>query len=230
MFLFFNKFAIFYFATLLHLIKPLVYLHHCCKINILSHKKNKTMTRFNLVIFSLLAVVIGLSSCKKDEDDVVIPNEEEVITTLKYTLVPNGGGQTVELSFQDLDGDGGNAPVITGGVLEANTTYTGTLTLLNEQESPAESITEEIQEEDEDHQFFFQTNITGLTVAYTDQDADGNPLGLQSTITTTNAGNGTLTVTLRHEPNKSANGVASGDITNAGGETDIEVAFNVTVQ
>lgn len=104
------------------------------------------------------------------------------------------------------------------------------MVLLNKQENPAGDITAEILEEDEDHQFFFQTNIAGLTVAYSDQDEDGNPVGLQSTATTTGTGNGTVTVILRHEPNKSATGVVSGDITNAGGETDIEVTFNVTVQ
>ena len=96
--------------------------------------------------------------------------------------------------------------------------------------SAAGDITAEILEEDEDHQFFFKTNIAGLTVAYSDQDEDGNPVGLQSTATTTGTGNGTVTVILRHEPNKSATGVVNGDITNAGGETDIEVTFNVTVQ
>jgi len=186
------------------------------------------MTKLKTVITTVLVAILGLSSCSKD--DPIIPNEEEVITTLEYTLTPNGGGTTVVLSFMDLDGDGGNAPIITGGTLDANKTYTGTLVLLNEQESPAGDITAEIQEEDEEHQFFFQTNIAGLTVAYNDQDANGNPLGLQSTITTTDVGNGTLTVILRHEPNKSAGGVASGDITNAGGETDIEVTFDVTVQ
>ena len=35
---------------------------------------------------------------------------------------------------------------------------------------------------------------------------------------------------LRHEPDKSAAGVSSGDITNAGGETDIEVSFNVIIE
>ena len=187
------------------------------------------MTNLKTVITTVLVATLILSSCSKD-DDPVIPNEEEVITTLEYTLTPNGGGTTVVLSFQDLDGDGGNAPIITGGTLDSNKTYTGALVLLNEQETPAEDITAEIQEEDEEHQFFFQTNITGLTVAYTDQDANGNPLGLQTTVTTTNAGTGTLTVILRHEPNKSASGVSDGDITNAGGETDIEVIFNITVQ
>ena len=35
---------------------------------------------------------------------------------------------------------------------------------------------------------------------------------------------------LRHKPNKSGNGVQSGDITNAGGETDIVVTFELDVQ
>ena len=38
------------------------------------------------------------------------------------------------------------------------------------------------------------------------------------------------TITLRHEPAKTATGVSGGDITNAGGETDIEVVFDVTVE
>jgi hypothetical protein len=40
----------------------------------------------------------------------------------------------------------------------------------------------------------------------------------------------TIRVTLIHEPMKSAAGVSSGDITNAGGETDIEVGLPVVVQ
>ena len=186
------------------------------------------MTNLKRVFAVVIVMTLALSSCKKE--DPIIPNEEELITTLKYTLTPNGGGAAVVLSFKDLDGDGGNAPIIIGGTLVSNKTYTGVLVLLNEQETPAENITTEIKEEDKNHQFFFQTNITGLTVAYSDQDADGNPLGLESTLTTTGAGNGTLTITLRHEPNKSATGVANGDITNAGGETDIEVTFDIIVQ
>jgi len=53
---------------------------------------------------------------------------------------------------------------------------------------------------------------------------------LANTLTTDAAGSGTITVILRHEPDKGASGVNDGDITNAGGETDIEVTFDVTVQ
>ena len=176
----------------------------------------------------LLAIVLIFSACGKD--DPVIPNEEELITTLNYTLTPINGGTAITLSFQDLDGDGGNAPTITGGTLAANQTYSGTLELLNETESPAESITEEIMEEQEEHQFFFQSTISDLTVAYNDRDANGDPLGLSSTLTTGSAASGALTIVLRHEPNKSAAGVADGNIASAGGETDIEVTFPIDVQ
>jgi hypothetical protein len=52
---------------------------------------------------------------------------------------------------------------------------------------------------------------------------------LTFTLTTGNVGTGNLTVTLRHLPNKSALGVSTGDITNAGGATDAYVSFPVTV-
>tara|TARA_B110000914_G_C15486452_1_gene458302 strand:+ start:924 stop:1481 length:558 start_codon:yes stop_codon:yes gene_type:complete len=180
------------------------------------------------VIVALFLMSMLTTACSKE--DPVIPNEEEVITTLEYTLTPIDGGTAVVMRFEDLDGDGGNAPIITGGTLYSNETYTAELVLSNEQESPAEDITVEIKDEDEDHQFFFQSTVTGLTVAYNDLDSNEKPVGIESTITTTAVGNGTLKVILRHEPNKSAIGVSTGDITNAGGETDIEVTFDITVQ
>ncbi|MFK7756623.1 MAG: type 1 periplasmic binding fold superfamily protein [Flavobacteriales bacterium] len=185
----------------------------------------------NFYFLLSLFLVLGLSSCDDDEPECpIIPNEEEVITTMTYTLTPDGGGETVVLSFLDLDGDGGNDPIITGDTLTANTTYTGALDLLNQAENPAESITEEVEEEAEEHQFFFSSTLADLTVAYGDSDAEGNPLGLVTSVTTGAAGSGMLTVILRHEPAKDAAGVSDGDITNAGGETDIEVDFPVNVQ
>ena len=180
-----------------------------------------------LLLFPLAAILF-MTAC--NDDDPVIPNDEELITTLTYTLSPTGGGADVVLRFSDLDGDGGNPPVITGGTLANNTSYTGALILLNESESPADDITAEIKAEDEDHQFFFAVTGTNLTIEYADQDANGNPIGLSTDVSTGDAAVGTLTITLRHEPDKSANGVADGNIDNAGGETDIEVTFPVEVQ
>ncbi len=181
-----------------------------------------------LLIASVLTISLLFTSCEKD--DPIIPDEPELITTLNYMLSPANGGDMITLSFQDLDGDGGEDPIVTGGTLAANTSYVGRLELLNEAESPAESITEEIQEEEEEHQFFFQSSISDLSVSYNDEDSNDKPVGLSSIITTGAAASGTLTIILRHEPNKSATNVADGDITNAGGETDIEVTFSIDVQ
>ena len=184
------------------------------------------MKRNSLILALLISIALIFSACKPDPVD---PHEEELITTVIYTLTPDGGGSTVTLTWKDLDGDGGDPAVITGGTLAANTTYTGAIELLNESETPAEDITEEIMEEDEEHQFFFQTDIADLTIAYNDVDADNNPVGLSSILTTGAAGTGSITIILRHEPAKDATGVSDGDITNAGGETDIEVSIPVDV-
>ena len=180
---------------------------------------------------SIILLIFALASCEKEEpEDPIIPNEEEVITTLTYTLTPVGAGDVVVFNFQDLDGDGGNDPVLTEGTLAVNSVYTGALVLLNETETPAENITEEVEEEADEHQFFFTSTLSDLTIAYTDTDSDGNPVGITSELTTGAAGSGVMTIVLRHEPNKDAAGVAAGDISNAGGETDIEVDFTVNVE
>jgi hypothetical protein len=105
------------------------------------------------------------------------------------------------------------------------------ITVADESKTPAEDITEEILEEADEHQFFFRvTEGITLTFSYEDQDKNGNPLGLKTKMITSQPSLGTLRVTLRHEPNKTATGVAMGMIDNAGGETDIEVDFDFVVQ
>lgn len=187
----------------------------------------------NLKLIALLVIpTLFLTSCNNDDDNTPV-NEEEVITTVRVTLI--GGGQTIVLESRDLDGDGPNAPVLTpigGGILVAGTTYQGSTTFLNELENPAEDITVEVEEEGADHQVFYQLGSSLGTVTYdaADIDANGNPIGIDFSLVAGTAGSsGTLTVILRHLPNKTASGVASGDITNAGGNTDAAVTFPIVV-
>ncbi len=186
------------------------------------------ITKMNWIGFALFLLISLTTAC--GVDDPYLPDEEEVITSLKYTLTPVNGGTAVILSFQDLDGDGGNAPIITSGALTANTIYNASLELLNETVTPVQNITEEILKEGDAHQFFFQFSSNNLQINYADTDVNGQPIGLTTTVATGAAGSGTLTITLRHEPSKTASGVSSGDLTNAGGETDIEVSFGIDVQ
>lgn len=185
--------------------------------------------QFNKVakILFISLTSIALASCSDDDNGPI--NEEEVITTVITTLT--NGTNTITLTSRDLDGDGPNAPVVTAsGILEANTIYNGTIDFLNETVTPAESITVEIDEEAEEHQIFYQTPSSIGTFGYTDFDSNGKPVGLNFTFTTGNAGSGNVIVTLRHLPNKSATGVASGDITNAGGATDALVTYPIVIQ
>lgn len=183
----------------------------------------------NLKLIVLLLIPVLFSTSCSNDDEVV--NEEEVITTVTTTLT--GGGQVITLTSRDLDGDGPNAPVVTvSGNLTAGVTYQGSTTFSNELADPIEDITAEIEEENLDHQiFYFLSGALGnITYSATDLDSEGNPVGLHFTFVAGASGTtGTLTVTLRHLPNKNAVGVAEGDITNAAGNTDAEVYFPLTI-
>ncbi len=182
------------------------------------------------LILSFIALSVVFTSCEKDDHDH--DNEEELITTLIYTLSASSGN--VVMTFRDLDGDGGNKPVVTTvGNLLSGQEYIGSISVLNESVTPAVNITDEIEDEALEHQFFYA--ITGalsgkVNINYDDADSNNKPLGLKTKLLATTPGQGKLKVTLRHEPNKSGNGVANGDITNAGGETDIEVEFDIEVK
>ncbi len=186
------------------------------------------MKKFFRNICIASALISGFTSCEDDVDPVV-ENQEEVITDVTITLTAEGF-DTVTLTASDTDGDQ-EIDEITGGSLVANTLYTGSIELLNSTEDPAEDITEEIKEEMEDHQFFYNSDDTlNLDLgSYLDEDADGNPVGLEFTLQTGNAGSGDLTVILLHEPNKEGENVAEGDPTNAEGEEDVNVVFPISV-
>lgn len=198
-------------------------------------QKNRNRVSRNLK-FCALAIMATLtfSSCSDDDTPPAAVNEEELITTVTVVYTPVGGGTAITLEYTDLDGEGPNQATKTiSGAFAPNTTYNGVITFKNESVNPAEDITEEIEEEAEEHQIFYQK--TGTLNAFTygtadsNFDANDNPIGLESVFTTTGAATGTLTITLIHEPNKNAIGVAAGDISNAGGSTDAVANFNISV-
>ena len=193
-----------------------------------------------IFLLPLLILSLVFTGCSDDDDhdDHSHPvNEQEVITTVEVTL--SDGDNTYVLSWEDLDGDGPDEAVVTGGTMPAGV-YDGFIQLLNktvEQFNADGSLNEEyyvtleILEEDLDHQFFFNS-INGLdvTAIYTDMDSEGNPIGQQFGLVAANTGSGGLNIVLLHEPNKNAAGVPDGNMTNAGGETDINITFPITIE
>lgn len=187
------------------------------------------MKNFKLIGITLLTLIV-FSSCSDDHSHDHGANEEELITTVVTTLT--SGNQTITLTSKDLDGNGPNPPVVTAsGDLTVNTPYTGAIKFLNESVSPAIDITKEIKEEGLEHQIFYQAAASIGAFTYTDADTKGNPIGLAFTLrTAASPTTGTITVVLRHEPNKTAAGVAQGAIANAGGATDASVTYNVVLK
>ena len=195
------------------------------QLNSINPFKLKTMKTMKTSAFYAL-LTLAMLGCSDDDTTPEIINEDELITTVILTLTPDSGDQVV-LTTIDLDGDGPDEPVTTVvGNFSENTQYQGAVQFLNETEDPAEDITQEVIEEADEHQVFY-TISEGLNIqtTYEDQDSQGNPLGVQITLSTGAASEGSLTVTLRHEAVKPNDGLES-----AGGETDISTSFDVSIQ
>jgi len=178
----------------------------------------------------LLMLVLGMAACTDDDDDSVnnqpgvSANEEELITTVvikvKDTLTD------VEQTFRwtDSDGDGGNDPSIDTITLAPNTFYEVEIEFLDESDpSDVEDITEEIEDEDDEHLICYTSSPqTMLNVLRTDSDGTYE-VGLESTWESFTAQNGSLKIVLKHQP-----GVKDGSC--SPGETDIEIDLPVFVQ
>lgn len=199
-------------------------------------------------IFSSLILCTSVSMTAACGDDGHDPGDPpEVITTVALTLTPVGGGTAVTAEFDDPDGDGGDPPIVDPIDLTAGA-YTLAISFENRLEDPPEDITQEIADEADEHQIFLTgTAVDGpasdqpgapLMHAYDDTDANGLPIGLANTINAS-AGNGELTITLRHLPSLNdvaqktadlAAQVETDGFSAIGGDTDAQVTFAVTVQ
>ena len=174
------------------------------------------------MLAALAAPALLMTSCQKDKDE---ENEEELITTVILTFVERGTTTVKTAAWRDLDGDGGTAPTIQTAVLQNGKTYDVGIALLNEQETPPENITDEVRDEDDEHQFYYQVTGSGLTINGLDTDANGWPLGITSVWTTSAAGTASVRVVLKHKPNgqKGPNDPISL------GDTDIDINFPVQI-
>lgn len=189
----------------------------------------KTMKTYSILVITLFTLFV--TGCKKDDDAPLPSNngtppvhEEELITSAILSFVDTAGIQpSVQYAFRDPDGDGGNTPTQHDTIrLVANTYYNATIQLLNEAENPAEDITLEVQQEDDEHLFCYAPSNTNISIVRTDTDGTYE-VGITTFWSTGASANGETTVTLKHQP-----GVKNG--TCAPGDTDIEVTFVTEIQ
>ena len=190
----------------------------------------KTTKLLAILFISALCFTACSNDDDHDHDDHDHGEHEEEITQLVYTLTNiTDSADVVTFTFTDEDGEGGaNGIPDVSGSLTANASYTGALELLNLEEG--EDVGAEIAEEDaEDHEIFYITDVVGIQITTTDVDEKSNPLGFDTDVTAGAAGTGDLTISLVHEGKKPNNGTVA-DALSGEGTTDIEVAFEVTVE
>ena len=180
-------------------------------------------------ILTVAVIASLLFSCKNDDDDSVTPdtpitpNEEELITTVRLNFM-DSSGVTTSFEFNDPDGEGGDAPVIETINLAKGKIYNLSTEFLDASDpNDVEDITAEIRDEDDEHIVCYEPkDVNGLSITIVDTDGTYD-VGLSAVVLTTDSAsssNGTLKVTLKHQP-----GLKDG--TCAPGETDVEVDFPV---
>ena len=177
----------------------------------------------------LLFILACLDPEKHDHD-----HDHEVITTVTLRITDAAGSeQTATWTDPEDDGD----PVIDTISLVSGERYTVSVALWNEMENPAEEVTQEIADEADEHQVFFDG---GDLIAHSYDDADGNgyPLGLANSLEALVTGEGILVVGLQHLPDEDGAAIKTGDLEDvwlsegeAGlpGEWDTLVGFPLSV-
>ena len=195
-----------------------------------------------LFICGAFAFAFVFSACS-DDDEPKKEDVPELITKATLTFTPMAGGSAVVATATDPDGEGVADLTVDGPInLDANTGYTLTIELINGLADPTEDeydITAEVQEESDEHMFFFawtndvfsspsgNGNVDNRAdgVNYNDEDDNGLPLGLNTSWTSSAAtASGTFRIILKHQPN-----LKSETSTATTGESDVDVTFNISV-
>lgn len=187
-----------------------------------------------LFLFAALFTLV-FAACKKEKNETPTENANEEITTLKLTFTnAANAADVVTATWKDLDGIAGAAPVIDKISLKANTTYTVATELLDERKNPADNITNEIEEEGDEHRVFHlfyatataavkDSITTAATVTVLDKDSRNLPIGLEISMATKAAFTGFLNVVVRHQP-------GAKDGTYGPGSTDVLTIFPIEIK
>lgn len=194
------------------------------------------MKKQKLPLFLLIAGM-GLFMACSDDDVPEAEDETELITNVELTFISSY--DTLVFSAVDSDGYGNGSLELSGPItLAANTDYVMYISI--EDSINMEDITAEINEESDEHQFYFSFT-SGLfsdpegdgnmdsrydALNYLDFDDNGLPVGLETEWVTGDAGqSGTFEVKLAHQPNVKSSTSESTD-----GETDVDVTWDITIE
>lgn len=196
----------------------------------------ENLRKLSLYLFAVLT--LGFASCESDDPEA--ENDGEVITDVQLNFQElDGSGNPIGLvtSFKASDPEGievGTAPTIERITLTRGKTYRMTIEVRNGIKN--EDITAEILEEADKHQFFFLGSaFTGNILTITNNDPSGKLIGLRNRLTVSSSpgtNNTSIQVVLRHDLDKNFPGATNPNFANfvqAGGESDLDITFPITI-
>lgn len=195
----------------------------------------------------VLALAVLLTGCEKEDPEE--EHDHEIMTDVELIFTNDADSSDVVIaSAVDPDGEGIEKLQIKNAInLDTGKTYTLTFGIWNKLEDDhddhddeGENIAEEIEGEDDEHQFFFSfpegafSNPTGNgnidnasdAINYLDKDANGHNVGLSTSWTTsTDAKSGKFKVILMHQPDvkTATSGIDKGD-------ADFELEFEINIK
>lgn len=179
--------------------------------------------------FCILVATMLLLSCKKKEENPQKNPENELITTVQIKV--SDGTETKTAQWKNVAGYGNSGNITIDTLfLKQGSTYTGEIVLLNESNpNDIDTISYEVEEEAEDHQFFYFVQPTSLfTLNILDKDKNMVPIGLEFEVKNlSNVGTGSLRAVLKHQAAlKPKSG--QGDFTL--GSTDVDISIPVKIK
>jgi hypothetical protein len=145
------------------------------------------LTTYNIVIAGLIL----FSACKKndgkDATNPPITNTQEQITTVILKgyneASPNDVNGQFSVTWEDPDGAGGKAPIIDTFKLDTGIRYLTTVLLLDKTKTPWDTISDEVAEKKNIHQFFYTIGsglkpYIGVQILDMDDNVPPLPVGL----------------------------------------------------
>ncbi|MCX8081029.1 MAG: hypothetical protein N3F09_07325 [Bacteroidia bacterium] len=186
------------------------------------------MKKMTLIVSVIL---IWMWSCKKDKHLKPVPppnnNLPELITGIRLVFKDSVNPTSISYAlFADPDGPGGNNPTVKDSVLLLkNKTYLVSVQLMDHTKNPVDTLTDQIWNERNEHQFFYHFQGVSIQFYYMDKDDNHLPVGISTKWKTGNSsGIGSVRVILKHQ----AGGIKNG--TEPPGETDVDVTFPMAIK
>ena len=200
---------------------------------------NTTIKQYINLTIVFTSTILAFSSCKKDDPkNPVATNPQEVLTTVLISGYnhdePNNTKYQFSYKWEDLDGDGGNQPIIDTLVLDTGIEYHCHVLIIDKTKVPYDTVSYAIEEEKNAHQFFYtpsESLIGKLSTEILDFD-DNNPqlpVGLEFHLLTKSNQSyalpllGTLNMVLSHY-----DGVPKS--TSKSDESDIDINFPIRLK